>query len=197
MNRKDRAEKLMDAFITSVSFMGVTNLVSFNEGLKVNGRVTSLKMGYGDRDSGYTYVPVNYNAAADNVQNWAPVGHWDVEGDWQLCDEYLMESLRGPLQKCSHTVIYNTADGKRPSDRPVPILNVMPVGLSGLFFAFGALSILTTVAIGGYLVFHRNSNLVKASQPPMMAMVLAGQLLVGIRIVISGSVLRDDLNVWK
>jgi hypothetical protein len=201
----------MKALVGNVNFFGVTDLVSFSEGQLIQGRVTAEKFGFGDRDSGLTYRPINYNAAADEFQNWVDVGRWDTEGDWQLCDEYLTDELVGPLEACAYPVVYSTLDGKRPKDRPPVKTLTMNIGLRYLFIVLAALGLLFCTLLISYFVYHRESNLVKASQvfyisltvsennfsaiilcttsflmqPPMMLMVLLGEFCIAIRVLFS------------
>ena len=183
-------ELLMRSFM-DVHFVGATDEVSFSQGLRVHGKVTSQKLNYGDRETGFTYLPVNYNPAADEIGNWAPVGRWDAKGDWQLCDEYLTSSSYGPLVPCSYKVVYNTADGKRPRDRHPDVILRMPEALNGLFIALGSLFILMLLAASVYFYIHRDTQLIKSSQPPMMAMVLTGEALLSVRIILSSIVNLD------
>lgn len=184
---------LMEELTYGVSFMGATDLVTFSPGLKVNGQVSSAKIGYGDRDSGFTYRPVNHNR--DN--SWSEVGRWDVEGHWQLCDEHLMAELDGELEPCAHQVVYNTVDGKRGRDRNPDVIERMPTGLVYFFVAMGALALVLLLLLSLYFFRHRESGIVKSSQPPMMAMVLCGEGLVALRLIFSSIVDLDRPNsVW-
>lgn len=186
-------ELLMEELTNHVSFMGATDLVTFSPGLKVKGQVSSAKIGYGDRDSGFTYRPVNHNR--DN--SWSEVGRWDVEGHWQLCDEHLMAELDGELEPCAHQVVYNTVDGKRGRDRNPDVIERVPTGLVYFFVAMGALALVLLLLLSLYFFRHRESGLVKSSQPPMMAMVLCGEGLVALRLIFSSIVDLDRPNsLW-
>ena len=188
---------LMKAFTGSVTFTGATDDVSFSEGLKIRGKRSPAKIGYGDRDTGFTFTPVNYIAAdvADNY--WAEVGRWDVHGDWQLCDERLMAELSGPLVPCEYQVVYNTADGKRGKDRHPDIIERVPIGLNFFFIALGVVGLVLLLLLSLFFIYHRNAGIVKSSQPPMMAMVLCGEGLVCLRVIFAALVDLDRPGaVW-
>lgn len=162
--KADDGNLLMKTLISNVNFFGVTDTISFSKGQLIHGHLTAGLFGYGDRYSGLTFRPINYNAAANEFQNWVDVGRWDTEGDWQLCDEYMDAELVGPLEPCPYPVVYNTADGKRPSDRPPVITLSMNIGLRYLFILLSAIGLLCCILIISYFVYHRASNLMKASQ---------------------------------
>jgi hypothetical protein len=160
----NKGNDLMGAFIDNVDFIGISGRVDFSEGEKVDGKVTAENFGLGDRYKGLSYDPINYNKFADEFQNWVDVGRWDSEGDWQLCDEHLESETVGHVLPCDYQIIYNTANGLRPSDRPPAIVLEMSVGLQGFFVAIAVLGFLAISAILLYLFYHRSTSLVKASQ---------------------------------
>jgi len=160
----DSGNLLMKALFSNVRFYGVTNLIEISEGQLINGKGTADEFGRGDRYTGLFYDPINYNAHADEHQNWVDIGHWGSEGDWQLCDEHLLSELVGRLEECPYKVVYNTLDGLRPKDRPPAKILEMNEGMRGLFIALAAIGAIIVVALAAYLAINRSSNLVKASQ---------------------------------
>jgi hypothetical protein len=155
---------LMEALIGHVNFAGVTDIISFSEGQLFHGYRTANLFGRGDRYSGLTYRPTNYNATADDYENWVDIGRWSTEGEWQLCDDHLIEELVGPLEPCPFTAVYNTVDGKRPSDRPPVKILTMIIGLRYLFIVLSVFGFLLCISLLSYLWYNRTSNLIKASQ---------------------------------
>jgi hypothetical protein len=94
---------------------------------------------------------------------------------------------------------YSTPDGKRSKDRPSPIMMIMPPALSGIFFFLGALGLCVCSLIGVYFYYHRNSNLIKASQPPMLGLILLGEVVTSLRVIVAGIVVSSDdgTSDWK
>ena len=157
---------LMEGLLRHVNFPGVTDIVSFSEGQLFHGQRTSNLFGRGDRYSGLTYRPTNYDATADDYENWVDVGRWNTEGEWQMCDDHLMDELVGLLEDCPFSVIYNTVDGKRPPDRPPVQTLTMNIGLRYLFIVLSVFGLLFCISLLSYVWYHRTSNLIKASQVP-------------------------------
>ena len=177
-------EMLTKAVCGLPMFNGVTGEVAFFNGVGDNiSDDQSVLHGKGDREVGLDYNIENYNA---KVQEFVRVGHIDHESTFQLCDERLTDQQKGILVPCNHFVEYNTADGLRPPDANPNIYNEPGIEVVTFFVVIGAAGITYIIFIALTLLVYRKTKLVKASQPPMMAIILIGQLFSYIRVIIGG-----------
>lgn len=174
---------LMKAML-KVSFTGASGLVEFFDGVQPDASVSDDLYGRGDREAGLTYGIYNFDPAS---KAFVPVGRWDVESEFQLCDALLEKSVEGKLLPCLNSVVYDTHDNLPPPDRPPTIYKRLPAAISALLYVLGAIAIAIVVTTASLLVYYRHSRLVKASQPPLIALILVGELVACVRVVIGGS----------
>jgi len=179
------ASILTDAACSIPLYKGVTGEIQFFNGIDTHTEVddSSVLYGKGDREVGFDFHLENFNSKA---QAFVKVGHMDHESMFQLCDEHLKDQLQGVFIPCDYYVQYNTFDGRRPRDSNPDIYNEASIGVVTFLIIIGVVGIIAILFIAITLLRHRQSKLVKASQPPMMAVILVGQLLSYIRVVVGG-----------
>ena len=105
------------------------------------------------------------------------------------------------MEVCKHQAEYDTSDGKRPRDRHPDVTLRIPAGLDSFILFLGIFIGCLVLAASGYLFWHRDSKLIKASQPPMLAMVLLGEAVAAVRVAIGAVEYGHDPwachgNVW-
>ena len=176
---------LTDAACSLPLFKGVTGEIHFFSGIDAHSEDddSSVLYGKGDREVGFDFHLENFNSKA---QAFVKVGHMDHKSTFQLCDEHLKDQLQGIFIPCEYYVEYNTFDGRRPPDSNPDIYNEASTGVVTFLIIIGVLGIVSILFIAVTLLLHRQSKLVKASQPPMMAVILVGQLLSYSRVIIGG-----------
>lgn len=113
----------------------------------------------------------------------------------------MLSEVIGPLVPCDNHAVYFTVDGRRPRDRPPAIISEMNAGISGVLVALSALGLLSVLALSIYFYQHRYSGLIKASQPPMMILVLLGEIMIALRVLFASFPVGRDVwvchgNMW-
>ena len=182
--------QVTDAMLTKAAcdlpkYNGVTGEIAFFNGIEDDAMDDqSVLHGKGDREIGLDYSIENYNAKA---KSFVKVGHLDDKDTFQLCDERFSEQQKGTLLPCNHFVEYNTADRLRPPDANPDIYNEPSIAVVTFFVVIGAAGITYIIFIAVTLITHRKTKLVKASQPPMMVIILLGQLFSYIRVIIGAN----------
>ena len=83
-------------------------------------------------------------------------------------------------------VEFNSPDNTRPSDTRPDIRLESTDEIQAFLHACGIIGIIYTVAVGSVLFYRRHSKLMKASQPQMVGIVLAGEVLAFIRVFFGG-----------
>ena len=179
----DLGDKLMEAMFT-VEFVGATGLIKVFDGVQPDASVGDEKFGRGDREAGETYEISNFDPT---TKTFVSVGRWDVESAYQLCDSMEDKTLEGEKMPCANRVKYDTSDNLPPPDRPPTIYRRLPAAVSALLYALGVIAIVIVVVTASLIVYYRNSRLIKASQPPLMAIILVGELVACARVIIGGS----------
>lgn len=173
---------LTSYMVLKVGFPGVTGAVNFSVGV-----AGVPDYGWGDRALGIRYAVVNYNGTNGNWSGMVHnrIGTFTPERGFESClgDPQLQGAMTGG---CS-PVIWNPAPGMnfKPSDRPDPVDQLMPPALKGYLTALTVLSFLATFVIVGLLLFYRKKRLLKASQLPMMWLVVCSLLYGCVRIALS------------
>lgn len=180
------ANNMMDALINHVSFEGASGPVSFSKGLyREDGLPTADLIGKGDRLNGHAFDLVKYSTDAVSTSPWVAVGLWSGDSVWQLCDENADIEVLGVTTACgTEKFVYSTANGLRPKDRYDDVHLEMTSGLVGFLVFLGTAGLLIVIVLSLYLLVHKKNKHVKNAQPPMLAMVLLGQLLAAIRVII-------------
>ena len=143
----------------------------------------------GDRAFGAAHDLLQFNADAflKNVSGgFVKVGHWAEDGIsssiYQLCDG-ISPSL-GPQEACPYSVVYNTLDNSRTTDRPPPI--VVQVDHSSALFAFGAVMAMIVVLAAGLIIVYQKESVVRTAQPTIMLLITLGEFIGALRVILTG-----------
>jgi ABC-type branched-subunit amino acid transport system substrate-binding protein len=171
---------VLGAAVQNVSFSGVSGDVKFRLGDPQTG------FGFGDREVGQTFQVLNFHPVLYSLTRgqiaFQQIGTWTLEagftvGEWDL----------PPL--------FNTKNNALPLDSPEPVPVRMSASLRGLLIAFAVLGILTTVFFAGVVIWKRHSRMIRASQPLMLAALLAGALVSCARVIAGSYDLTDEVCV--
>ena len=140
----------------------------------------------GDREVGNVFRVRNFNSAAFKASNstdgFVDVGIYTVEtaergGIFQLCGDptALLIGVPGP---CPYSVVYNTFDNSRPTERPPTIERNDASPAESLIVIILASFALAVTIIMGLLIFrNQNHGLVKVLQPVLVSVVFLGAVL--------------------
>jgi gamma-aminobutyric acid type B receptor len=203
------SDTLHELLMLNVSFDGATGYVKFFEGMSgYNGYAE------GDREEGHTYLVYNFNdklydlflecgtqefipdrsrrlhnMSGNKTQypedGWSLAFTWTVENGIELCDPEIDGNCK--------PVVYNTFDGKPALDRKVPIHVALDAGIKGFLIALGVITLLLAIASALLIVVYRASKFIMSAQPPMLAFMVFGSLLCGIRIILDGVAQSDGV----
>jgi hypothetical protein len=174
-------------YVTNVSFQGVTGSVSFRLGDPTTG------YGYGDRLHDFRFRILNFRqlagldtgaAAADYSGEVAPgtapspqlvpVGvWWEAGAGFVPCKENYCE------------IVFNTADGAAPRDKPFPTVDEMVGGMTGVLWALSILCLLYLLFLTAFMLKYRRTRLLKVAQPEMLSLVIAGSFLGSFRALVA------------
>ena len=177
------ADLLMEAAFELPEYEGVTGNIKIFDGVEAEKVKYNGLYGYGDREVGHMFQITNYNVKQNK---FVDVGRMDNGDAFQLCDDQVKDMLKGDYQSCQYFVEYNSPDNSRPSDTRPDILLETTAATQAFLQAIGIIGVIYVLAISALLVYRRNSKLVKASQPAMMAIVLVGELLAFVRVIFGG-----------
>lgn len=178
-------ECLTKILLNNISFSGISGLMSFN-----NKGIESLQFGYGDRNTGLRYRVLNFDPSLYNTSEstdssgnvasvaagFRTIAIWTSENGIRACNSSSRrESTSNPSYlSCVSKIVYNTADGNRPSDA----ISVVEVQISDKYKLIIFISVsIVTVSVLGYtsmLIISRKHGLIKISQPGMMFIALTG-----------------------
>ena len=175
--------QLINKMVTYSGSSGVTGYLNLSRGLNGAGDYHR-----GDRISGIRFQVVNFVAPNDSVQSWGfrRVGTWASEGGYMPCANDL--TMQGALTGgCQKEIVWGTVGNKRPSDRADPIVSVMPLGVAAFLLALAILLFVLDVFLAVLFVVYRNSRILKASQLPLLWMVLFSLFVGSIRVLTSGT----------
>ena len=175
--------QLINRMILYSGTNGVTGYLNLSAGL--NGASDYQR---GDRVRGVRFQVVNFVAPNDSVETWGyhRVGTWASEGGFMSCadDPTMQGALTGGCQK---EIVWGTVDNKRPSDRADPIVSIVPLGMAAFLLALAILLFVLDIFMIVLLVVYRNSRILKASQLPLMWMVLSSLVFGSLRVLISST----------
>jgi len=168
------ASVMMEAAFSLKEYEGVTGKIKLFDGVEENHVKHNGLYGYGDREVGHMFNIMNFNTKENK---FVKVGQLDHGDNYQLCDERVKDTQVGDYFSCDYMVEYNSHNNQKPSDTKPDILMLTSDSVLAFLQAIGAIGIVYVVGISIVLVYRRNSKLVKASQPPMVATVLIGEYL--------------------
>ena len=179
---RDISGAALAAFMTqNLNIHGVTGAIGFSQGIEELGY-----FGHGDRAKGVRYSVTSLFATneTDAGYHLKRVGTWMSEGGYVPCvnDSTLQSSLTGG---CT-ALVWGSSDGMIPSDMDRPIDQIMPKAMSLVLYAFSAILFLCIFLVSWMLVKFRRSRLLRASQPPMLWLVLMSTVYAAARIIIAG-----------
>ena len=185
--------KLHEYLMNNLSFVGTTGQVKFFSGMP-----EYLNYGEGDREEGHTYLVYNFQESAfsndgSDLDGFALVAKWSIEEDGFVpCDDSNKAAIGvGQSGGCVTSIVYNTADGLPALDTPPDIYVSLGPGLRGFVAALGALVLLAVLFTLGVVIARRSSKLVKASQPEMVYIIVAGCALGGLRTIMAALDVTD------
>ena len=154
---------LKQALINLDPFAGITGTIQFS-----NGRTSRGNYGRGDRIHGYLYSIINFNPGSYVDAESAA---FDTIG---TCSSDGVVSFTLPA-------IYNSVDGKIPSDDPVG-LNVELDAHSVMIYSTCAYVLLAlTLFSATFCYVYRASSFIRIAQPTLLAWTLVGVLITLIR----------------
>jgi ABC-type branched-subunit amino acid transport system substrate-binding protein len=179
---------LKQTMVENVSFTGLTGHVSFSKATQ-----GSLRYGEGDREGGVTYKVVNFQPSAYSSQSenqgFVTVGYWTTETGYRSC--------LGEVG-CS-AIVYNTASNTIPTDTPAPISARMSPGLKGFVYTLGTICGLLVIVMSFFVIYHRKTKVIRASQTTLLYFILLGGALSVVRIIDGASDIKDAdciTRVW-
>lgn len=205
-------DKLMDALMNNVSFMGASSYTKSYPGMP-----SFSYYARGDREEGHYYTLWNFNGdvfdASGGVDGFVYVGNWyiaDGMGLTTLCADDLdgyqdyygvsptQKSTTRRVNKCSQ-ILFNTKDGKPALDTPPLIVVWFPDAVSSFLIAWGILTLLVSLFCVLLTYEYGFTRLIKASQAEMMYMLEFGGLLAGGRILSAALPMSNGscvANIW-
>lgn len=174
---------MMEAAFNLPEYEGVTGPIKLFDGNEAANVKRNGLYGYGDREIGQMFSITNFNTKENKFVN---IGRIDDEDNYQLCDERVKETLHGDELNCDYMIEYNSKNNQKPSDTKPDILMLTSDTMIVFLQAIGAIGVVYVLGISIVLFYRRNSKLMKASQPPMVAIVLLGEILAFIRVFFGG-----------
>lgn len=173
-------ETLVAQSTSTLSFVGCTGLVKFSGGSNFLDRY-----GSGDRITGVRYEIGNFHSGNGSSSDFSfnRVGTWTLEFGFQLCgtDSTLQTMITGGC----FPIKYSTADNKKPSDRPPPLLREMKQNLRILLYFLATVDSVIIIFFAVILILYRKTRLLRALQPCMMWIILTANIFNAIRIAIA------------
>jgi hypothetical protein len=158
---------LKQILIKNVTFEGPSGLVSFSPG-----RDHIYNYGIGDRVTGIRFAinDINPGNGSSSQYRFERFATWRSEGGFILCEDELseygyFEALTGACTGSDHREL--------PAERASFLIQVMPSSMRASLFFLAALQFVAFLFVGFGLVRFRRKRLTKASQPPMMWLVLS------------------------
>ena len=166
------ASVMREAAFSLKEYEGVTGKIKLFDGVEENHVKHNGLYGYGDREIGHMFNIMNFHTKENK---FVKVGQLDHGDNYQLCDERVKDTQVGDYFSCDYMVEYNSHNNQKPSDTKPDILMLTTDSVMAFLQVIGAIGIVYVVGVSIVLVYRRNSKLVKASQPPMVAIVLIGE----------------------
>jgi hypothetical protein len=164
---KISGKKLKSLLIANTSFEGVSGNVTFSAE-----RRNIYNYGHGDRIDGVRFALMSFSGGNGSASKFAfeRVGTWRSGGRGfvpctEELDSYAYSShITGECFAFTHAI---------PADHASPVVQVMPDAIRAALYFLAALQLVAVMVFGIGLVHYRKKRLVKASQPPMMWLVLS------------------------
>jgi hypothetical protein len=161
---------LYAALIANVSFIGTTGLVTFAEPETTD----NTKLYLGDRKTGVSYQildfqPDVYASSSLCTLGLVPVGLWTPENKIQCTN--------------SKPIIYNTANGETPSDKPPLIVLKMNQVYRNVLVALGTVLFIVMGFLSFILLYYRKTKILKSIQLNMQYLILAGDFIEAARVI--------------
>jgi hypothetical protein len=173
--------QLMNKIVTYRGTNGMTGYLNMSLGL-----AGASDYQRGDRISGIRYQVVNFVAPNASVQSWGfrRVGTWASEGGYVPCatDPTMQTALTGG---CQEEINWGTEGNRRPNDRADPIVAAMPASVAYLLLALAVILLVLDIFLTVLFVVYRRSKILKASQLPLLWIVLVSLILGSWRVLSS------------
>jgi hypothetical protein len=177
---------LYAALIANVSFIGTTGLVTFARPESTD----NTKLYQGDRQTGVSYQILNfqpdvYASSSLRTLGFVPVGLWTPENKIQYTN--------------SKPIIYNTANGEPPSDKPPLIVLKMPQGYRNVLVALGIVLFIIMGFLSFILVYYSKTKILRSIQLKMQYLVVAGGFIGAARVITGQLPVSHNscsLNTW-
>lgn len=155
------------------------------------------KYGFGDRTYNVRYSIVNFNASTNSIDGFQlnRIGTWTSEGGYESC---LGDPLFSQYGSCA-AIQWGTLGNNKPSDRDNAVTQTMPSVFKNLVIALAVILFLCFKFVAIVFYKYRHTRLLKASQIPMMAIILLSTLFACVRIVIIStdvSAKRCGVEYW-
>lgn len=147
--------------ITSTERWGISGLVGFGD------TSSEAALGVGDRSLGLRYRLVNYQLHNDNA-TLGTIGEWRSESGFTFCESTNSNCV---------IPVYNTANPSTPPTDSRYVLRDMASEYRLALFAFSIACGGVSILLYFFMWSHRQSILVKVSQPSLSAVVLLGCLM--------------------
>eukprot|EP00596_Hydrurales_sp_CCMP1899_P000167 CAMPEP_0119051388 /NCGR_PEP_ID=MMETSP1177-20130426/73021_1 /TAXON_ID=2985 /ORGANISM="Ochromonas sp, Strain CCMP1899" /LENGTH=1001 /DNA_ID=CAMNT_0007030573 /DNA_START=227 /DNA_END=3232 /DNA_ORIENTATION=- len=167
-------------YYTDFNLSAVTGNVRFSYGdPNANG------YGSGDREFNVNYAVENFNNTNGTVQGFKlnRVGTWQSETGYTSCQNNT--ALQTAITGGCFTMIWGTVGNAVPSDRDPSIVLLMPEVFKAIIIAMFVVTLVVFLASSALLFYYRNTRLMRASQIPMMWIVLGSTLFAAIRIILA------------
>lgn len=164
---------------SSFNVTGVTGTIKFS-----SGNLDLANYGQGDREYNVVYEIVNFNSGNGSITSFSldRVGSWLSEAGYQSCESY--PSMNGNLTGGCRALVWGTGvQNMIPQDRKPPINIVMPALFKNVLFSLSCILFVLLLFFGFVLVRYRTTRLLRASQIPMMWIVLLSTVYACIRII--------------
>jgi ABC-type branched-subunit amino acid transport system substrate-binding protein len=171
--------------LLGISFVGATGNISFSKG-----RSSLARYGIGDRLEGFNYGISNFDGARfkSGKVAYETVGRMSSDGVYVSCV--------GTDTNCSASIAYNSIDNKIPSDRaPAHQMKDLVLSDRSAFQAVGGIIAAVSILLGCLVMLNRTKSVVKASQPPLLALISVGCLIAGARIILEAYDASTDVCV--
>jgi ABC-type branched-subunit amino acid transport system substrate-binding protein len=164
--------------IKNTSFHGITGLIQLIEGL-----MFLNDYGSGDREVGVQFEVLNYQNINETVQGmyFKRIGTFTPN---QGIDY-------------SSTIKWGTPYNEIPMDRPEPIVVNMSSSLKSFIMFMFICVFLSTSFVFVFVVMYQKSRLLKASQLPMLYIILISLYFAAARIVVSMFEVSSDLCITR
>jgi hypothetical protein len=183
---------LVEYLVNNFSMPLTTGTIQFSSGIEALNNY-----GFGDRTYNVRYSIVNFNASTKSIDGFQlnRIGTWTSEGGYKSCFGDPFFSQYGSCAALN----WGTLDNSKPSDRDNAVTQTMPSVFKNLVIALAVILFLCFLFIAIVFYKYRHTRLLKASQIPMMAIILLSTLFACVRVVIIStdvSASRCEVEYW-